>query len=44
MTGFKKTLATIEAKQFHKKVELENGSTLDIKGLVQLTYNLIQGR
>ena len=33
MTGFKKTLATIKAKQFHKKVELGDGSTFDIKGV-----------
>ena len=33
MTGFKKTLATFEAKNFHKKVELGDGSTFDIKGV-----------
>ena len=31
MTGFKKALAVFEAKKFHKKVELGNGSTYDIK-------------
>ena len=33
MTGFKKTMETIEAKKFHKKVELGDGSTFDIKGV-----------
>ena len=33
MTGFKKALTVFEAKKFHKKVELGNGSTYDIKGV-----------
>ena len=33
MTGFKKALAVFEAKKVHKKVELRNGITYNIKGV-----------
>ena len=43
MTGLKKTLATIKAKKFHKKVELGDGSTFDIKGVGSTKIQLDSG-
>ena len=43
MTGFKKTLAIFEAKKFHKKVELGNGSTSYIKGVGSISLQLDSG-
>ena len=40
MTGFKKAVAVFEAKKFHKKVELGNGSTYDIKGVGSTSLQL----
>ena len=43
MTGFKETLASIKTKQFHKKVELADGSTFDIKGVGSTNIQLDLG-
>ena len=43
MTGFKKALAVFEAKKFHKKVELGNGRTYDIKAVGSTTLQLDSG-
>ena len=43
MTGFKKTLATFKAKKFHKKVELGDGSTFDIKRVGSTNLQLDSG-
>ena len=43
MTGFKKTLATFKVKQFHKKVELGDGSTFDIRGVGSTNIQLDSG-
>ena len=43
MTGFKKALAVFEAKKFHNKVELGNGSTYDIKGIGSTALQLDSG-
>ena len=43
MTRFKETLATFKVKQFHKKVELVDGSTFDIKGVGSTKIQLDSG-
>ena len=43
MSGFKKALAVFEAKKFHKKMELGNGSTYDIKGVGSTILQLDSG-
>ena len=44
MIGFKKALAVFEAKKFHKKVELGNGSTYDIRGVGSTALQLDSGK
>ena len=43
MTGFKKAYAVFEAKKFHKKVEIGNGSTSYIKGVGSISLQLDSG-
>ena len=43
MIGFKKSLAVYEDKMFHKKVELGDGSTYEIKGVGSTTLQLDSG-
>ena len=43
MTGFKKALAVFEAKKFHKKVELGDKNTYDIKGVGSTNLQLDSG-
>ena len=43
MIGFKRALAVFEAKKFHKKVELGDGSTYDVKGVGSTTLQRNSG-
>ena len=43
MIGLKKALAVYEAKKFHKKVELGDGSTYDIKAVGSTVLHLDSG-
>ena len=44
MTRFKKALVVFEAKKFHKKVELGNGSTYGIRGVGSTSLQLDSGK